>query len=472
MDLTILFSEKGFCPITAIIALMVSTMATVLLATPYYPLALVPGIGLLFFSGLVRRPQAGFFVLLFSIPFGAYRGLQPPYDFIDLPWIIALGLLVILCFSVLSRKRFSESSRSGFWTLLMIFFTVNLVSAFLSPLPGPAFKNLLLLAAASLYIILTLAYVTQDQLWSYLPKIFVASISLTSFLACIGYMFNIALFAENVYPGGFKRGIGGTTDPNNLALLILFVVPFLSQGLCSAKTTTTRITYTVLSVINLMALTTTFSRSGALVLAFLAIVSIVEHKYAVRPKHIGFILFGTAAAIMILAATMPEGYIERQLSLASKTDQSLNRRTSYLHAGWDIVVRHPVLGMGPGTFKEIYAGSIQARQFTKEGASGQRHAHNSYLEILVGTGLSGLVMFLVILGKTLSDFSKVKRYFAAAGDTTRASMVSAYRLAFLAILIYFLFLSDTLNKYLLLFIALSQIMVQSTQISEKSGEQT
>ena len=61
----------------ALFVLLIVGTSVALLATPYYKFAVLPGVLLLLMLLLGRYPQAGFYLIVFLIPFDAYRALSP-----------------------------------------------------------------------------------------------------------------------------------------------------------------------------------------------------------------------------------------------------------------------------------------------------------------------------------------------------------------------------------------------------------
>jgi O-antigen ligase len=128
------------------------------------------------------------------------------------------------------------------------------------------------------------------------------------------------------------------------------------------------------------------------------------------------------------------------------------RRAAYIDVALQSFKQHPVLGTGPLTFKDVWLNSIMAREFKIE----ERPAHNTYLEVLVGSGLVGLIIFLLLLWRALANFSHARRIFRDMGDIEMASLVGAYRLSFISVLIYFFIKSGIDHKLFLLALPLSE----------------
>ncbi|GEM_PF-674016 len=429
-----------------------------LLLTPYAWMAFLPGLILVFFLLLGQKPEWGYYIIAFLLPFAAYRNLGGPLEFVRLHWLLAAGILVVIFLRQVADKSHSLHLRSSLWPWLAVYLALSLVSALYSDYPAVALKTVALQAVAYIFIALGMMLVSRRGFRTILPNIIVASISLGSLFASLGFFFNISLFAEKV-DGTFKRGLGVTTDPNSLSLMILFVTPFLAYRFLRATSNRGRLFALLLLFVNLMGLVTTYSRGGLILLTLLSIFILGTHIHMLSPRHIGLILALMGLIATVSLAVIPPSYWERQISLVKtdKRDLSLKRRGSYLRVAGDAFLKHPVLGSGPGTFKELYAQSPYADKFVRAGKNRKRPAHNTYAEVLVGGGLPSLFVFLGVLATGLANYTRAKRRFEAREDREMALLVGTYRMSYIALLLFLMLFSDLFQKYLLLSLGLSQV---------------
>jgi putative inorganic carbon (hco3(-)) transporter len=449
-------------PLQSLVAAVVIVSSVALLATPYYALAALPGMGLLLLLLLLRKPEFGFYLIVAMIPFGAYRGLSGPYSAVRFHWIIAAVLLIGTFLQHVREKRLSERLPTNLWPLFVAFTVVSLVSALLSPTPGIALKEVLLLAAGYLFVILSQLFLSQRGFSVTLTSVIIWSISAGSLLAVLGHLGFAPFGAAGAASGGTPRSEGGTTDPNQLALVVIFVVPFLVHWLTRARRGVTRAAAAALLLLNLAAMVTTLSRGGALGLVAITLCLFIENRRRIRPAHLGHILAAIALAIVLATMLVPRTYWERQRSLTSASDVSISRRKTYFIAGWEAVRSRLLLGTGPGTYSEVYARSSYAQLFARgnERKTLYRDAHNTYLQILVETGILGLLCFFAILVRTWRNLSRARNAAAAADNEELALVIGTYRTAFAGLLLYFFIISNPLNKYLLLCFALSQVALR------------
>lgn len=434
-----------------VLAVLVALAAGLALATPAPWLGLAPGLALGLGMLLARRPRWAFLAFVFVIPFGSFRTVSADFEFLRIHWLLAGGLLLYAIFRHLPAKTFPQQVRSGLWIPVLIYLAANAVATSLSPYSETALKELSLLCAGFSFVALAMYFIDAGMLRSGLPAAVIWSNTLGSLLALAGYFLNISLFAMKTYEGGFKRGLGGAPDPNNMALMINFTMPFLAAWLFRGPRPGVRFLALGLMAVNCLGLVTTFSRGGVLVLALTGLLVLHEHRRRFSSRLLGLFLAGGMAAAALALAMVPGKFWERQASLvASEDDQSLGRRASYLLVARDSFLEKPLLGWGTGVFRDIYEGSEIAQVFAREGRSNRRHAHNTYAEVLVGAGLLGLALFLGILHRTLRSLGRGIAGLRAAGDPATADAVATLRTSFLSLLLYMLIFSDIYHKYLLI----------------------
>ena len=438
-----------------LLIILVTGLVLFLLTTPHYELALVPALAIIGMLGLSKKPIIGYYLIVLVIPFGAFRSIGGS-EYLRIHWIAAFCLLVILGFEALSHKRLPAQVHSSMWWKYLLYLVMAAIAALLSPYGMEAVKDFILLMIGGLYIGLTMIYVGRKQLFSSLPRLLVLSVGIGSLLAALGFFFNISFFAEKTQAGLFKRGLGGTEDPNNQALMIIYTLPLLGYWFFRARSALSRIAALLIFSFDVLGMVTTYSRGGALIMGSVLLAVLFQNRRFITPRNLGLLFSGVAIGLALALLIIPASYWERQKSLVTAEDLSLERRFSYLVVAWDAFKERPLTGWGPDSFRYIYEDSDMARKYVRKNHDRDRPAHNTYLEVLIGTGLPGLMMFLLILLQALRDFTRARKTLLRHGDEDGAGWVGAYRLSLFGLLVFLLLFSDIYHKYLLLSLGLSQ----------------
>jgi O-antigen ligase len=173
---------------------------------------------------------------------------------------------------------------------------------------------------------------------------------------------------------------------------------------------------------------------------------------------LGFLIVGLAVFAAILFTMIPDAYWARLTSADRiSTDRSMGRRLAYVKVGWQAFLRNPFVGTGPGTFRHHFAVSNWSMHFKPEGLPTARAAHNAYLEILVGGGALGLLLFLTIIAAALYNYRRAILRFRALNQEDMASLSRAYMTSLLVMVLAGFMLSAEYHKYLWLGLGISGV---------------
>jgi len=427
-----------------LLILAIGTAALTL--TGKYYLALLPGAAFLGFLVFSRHPQWIYLLIVALIPFWGIRQIGG----VNIQWPLGFLMLLILVIHYLPQKKIPASVRSDFWPLFIAFFMVFTLSAILSPFPDTAWQNVRWLASAILFVVFGFAIIDRELYLHSLPKVIIWTITLGSLVSGLDYLFDIPF----VPPG--ESGYALTSHPNNAAQMAIFAIPLIVHELVYRTNIGSRALLFLALFINCAGVVVSFSRAGFLVLIFTMLVLAYEFSRKLHARNTGLVIATVFIALTTVFLFTPSEYWERQRSLIEWQDSSLKRRTAYIEIGWESFLRSPLLGTGPGTFKDIYPFSQKAAEFKSDRESQlRRHAHNGYLELLVGTGILGLAVFLIILLKALRKFTRSKRRYLKLGQEELASLTGCYRASLVSLILYLTVGSIIYHKQLLLALALS-----------------
>jgi len=450
----------------------------------------------------ILRPEWALYALIATFPFGDLRH--------DAHWALGASLIASLgCRYVLGGKPLREL-RATLWPWALAFLTFNALSNLFSPYPDEAWAGFIRLASGCFFLLLPIAILSRRSFMRRLPLVLIGAITTASVFAIVGYVFTIPIFLEKVEV--FKRATGGSVSPNTLALLIVVATPFLVHDAFYARHRLGRGAAQAALVINLGAMVTTYSRGGLLLLLILAFVLAALYFRHLTPARVAsFALWGLTfvLATFVFNPTMSERiahfvsrdnaaeevsetsdehgepepgpseeaqpeeekpkpgkpeqeevdyYWDRQQSLVDKDDFSVSRRFSYILAARDSFLERPILGYGTMTFDEYYARSEYSRQHSRNNRGGEhRRSHNTYLEVLAGNGLPGLVLFFGLL---LRAWRNGWQAWSAARRNQQAGVcqvLETYGLSYLFLLLYFGLQSALFMPLFWLYLGLSEV---------------
>ncbi|MGI9316686.1 MAG: O-antigen ligase family protein [bacterium] len=433
----------------ALIAVMVTAF---LLFTPYYYFAPVPALVLIATVWIFRNPAIGFYLIVLLIPFAAFRKIGP----VNIPWVIMLVVITVFAINIVKEKRLPSVSRSNLWPLVGLYIIVSILSTLFAEYPDTAKTHLFYLLAGYGFVLVGMLCLTPDSFRTHIPNMVIWGVGLSTTLAFLDYVFGWSLFRELHLSGNNMRSIGGALDPNNFSIMILFTLPFAIHRAFYPGSQGARILLFLLVPLMLLTVTSTFSRSGFLTMIFSVVLLIHHYRRYLRPRILGFFFLLGFCGFVLTIYTIPENFWERQLSLLKWEDKSLNRRYSYLFVGGAAVAQNPLFGSGPGAFKQIYENSETSRKFSRGHKDRARSAHNTYLEVVVGTGILGFLLFMALNIRAVQNFRVAERMFLDRGEVELANLAASQRIGYLTLMLFLLTLSEQYHKFMLLSLVLSQ----------------
>lgn len=390
-----------------------------------------------------------YYLLLSTIPF--YR-LRHGFPLLPLDWYLAIILLVIMGMHLVMTKQLPPNffNRLNFWFLL--FLGVNFVSNLLSPYSSFAFSQMFTLIQAFGFITINLFFLDDRVVLYRLPLVLGLSIGVNSLIASLGYFMGMTYL--NTWDDLFLT-IGLTDGSNSLSLMCVFVLPLLIFCMVNAETGRAFLLYLSLIFINIGGIISSGSRGGFLIFFVMAFMVLVANRKRFQPRFFGLVISGFALVVVLVGGAVPDEYFEHQKTLVSGTqDSSLQRRAAYLRVGLRSFLEHPLLGTGTFTFPKIWINSRETLFFEMV----ERPTHNVYLQVLVGTGLTGLLIFFGLLSRVLGDFIAGIRYLHMPGREYEKNMATAYLIAFLTLCSYGLVKNLLDHKLFILILPVSQVL--------------
>lgn len=444
-------------PVIPLVAVGAAGAVSLALYAGLGPLALAVPAGALIAMAVLRFPWLTVATIAALVPFDIVRdlgGLPSPSKLAGVAGLGCLGLGLVL--GRLSLRALA----SPLWPWLGVFVAVAGISALFSAYPDTARSEMEDIGVVVLTFVLSLAFVRDLNRVVWLTNLVILSIGLSAFLGVVGYIMDVPVFTMGLEDNALKRATGGSLDPNQFAMLVIFSIPLVVDRLRQARNGLWRALLLAILLTDLAGVVFSQSRSGFLVLVAVGLIMAWAHRDLITPRRLGLLLFAGAITLAAVAVLVPQDFWDRQATLLdSDGDRSLGRRTSYIYVAGDAVLRAPLLGHGPGTFPDLYAVSDYAPTFmTSYSTALRRYAHNTYLEVVTGMGALGLGLFLGFVARVLINLIDGARRFRRAGNPRAADLSQAWLIALIGMLLYMMVLSALTLKLLWIAAAVSSVL--------------
>lgn len=184
-------------------------------------------------------------------------------------------------------------------------------------------------------------------------------------------------------------------NPNAFAQLLVLLIPVGFALLFGARYKRYRLIGLVSAVVGCAALLMTYSRACWLGLAAAAVVFVFFWQRRFLPLFI--------AAAIVAIPFLPSTIFNRLLTTFNTNDSSIASRGSLYEAAVRLLRRSPVTGAGLGTDAVRQA----IRDFNVyAGKAPFVHAHNTFLQVWMETGLLGIIAFIATMYNALKQGAK------------------------------------------------------------------
>ncbi len=333
--------------------------------------------GLMALCLVLEKPVAGLFALVFLAPLA--------------PTMAMAGLSVLTLGSLAVKSVVDKDFRlryDGMSFLLLGFILVYFCAAVSS------FAMVKSLSIWAIYTVFIGAYFlminlikNRKQLNNLLITFVVSGLLVCAYGICqyiFGWDTQQAWMDEEMFSDIKMRIYSTLENPNVLGEYILLVLPVSIGLMWTGKKIWHKLVYAGISAVLLGALILTFSRGcwvGLMVAAAIFITFVAGKLWG-----LGLI------ALPIIPAILPESIINRFTSIGDMKDSSTSYRV-YIWMGTLAMIRDfwiSGIGMGAEAFKAVYP-------FYSYNGIVAPHSHNLFLQILVESGIMGIVLFGIIL---------------------------------------------------------------------------
>ena len=347
----------------------------------YVKLAAIAAVALGGATVMFLRPMWGLWLIVFYV----YGGLAFYFPF------NAAGLMSLLVLAAVALDLIMGGSNRltdpFFWYACALFLLISVGSMVWAPDPNLSLFEISTYAkmVALTYFIVQLVR-TPDDLRRLMYVIFAGGLA-TVFFGVMNLALGIQSVGDNYIHGSsyMLRFMGTHENPNRAAAFMCTSLPFGIFALRHARRSLRPLIILAILIL-VLAIFATFSRSVFFPLTVILLAVLIRE---VRSKRSYAML---AVAVAIGCVLVPREYLERVFALrdafeTTTLDWSVYTRLLALQTAWEMFLHHPLTGIGIGNFITAAAYKVFVRIVV----------HNSYLEILVGTGVFGLLSFLFIM---------------------------------------------------------------------------
>jgi putative inorganic carbon (HCO3(-)) transporter len=220
---------------------------------------------------------------------------------------------------------------------------------------------------------------------------------------------------------GAQRASGPMEDPNDLAYVLVAALPLLLVGVTARRSRWWRVPAVAGAAVALAGATATLSRGGAVALVALVVWAGARRLVSLRSVLVALMIFVAAASAgWVVFGQHVQTALSQKLFIA---DTNVATRELRWAAAAHEMVSSPVLGVGPGGARANYAAVSHNAELNAQNAV----VHNMYLEVGAELGVTGLALFLSIIGIAFVSTTR-----AASADTRIALAVQGSLLAVVA----------------------------------------
>jgi len=266
------------------------------------------------------------------------------------------------------------------------------------------------------------------------------------------------------------RAVSSFGQPNYLACWLVLILPFSAYLIFIAKTKISRLIWALIFISELTALLATGSRAAFFVFLIFSgvwLVWFLTQKKILSYKKILLIIL---SGLIVLSSFLTFLAISNKSRFAEFTDLrkgSAAVRLELWQTGWQAFLKKPLLGYGLENQTEAYVGYYKAdwALYANPNTYSDR-AHNLILDILLTSGIIGLLFFIYFIYWVFSNLFKALR----DNNFRDLSAFLIWSLAVYLISLLFNFSVTVTNIYLWVIVALSFVITGESLIIVKTDK--
>jgi len=344
---------------------------------------------------ILKYPYSGIGFMLASLPFGLFTSLPGNLrDFTSLTSFF--GAITLGAYLLQNKVRYENGKLRDYVILIsfFLFFVLLMIGEFIKPV-STGFTYPFTYFQIAILLVLSIRLFNNPQKIERVMFLFVAA----NLLAIIVSLQDFEFYSNWGY---INRLSGSQGNANEFALYLSVSVVILIYWAVRTKKRSYRFLAVILIIISLIPIILSGSRGAILFLIpvfFLQVYRISNHKLIslVLLLIVGLALFG------ILQTYFPIDYLNRVYGIPKniiELSDTIGFRYEIWKYGLGLWSQKPVFGFGSGMFQHysIYSPVLHGIKRVP--------AHSIYVTLLVENGILGLSLFLLIVGKTITNFER------------------------------------------------------------------
>ena len=264
------------------------------------------------------------------------------------------------------------------------------------------------------------------------------------------------------YKGDTSRAsVGGSYDPNDMALLFVISIPFAVFMLKDSKPKG-RVLLIAAIALMMVGMVKTGSRGGFVGLIVIGVLILIRSSAQFRR----YSLIAVATGILLLAFAAPQAYWDRINTMINyEEDYNVTEnvgRVVVWRTGLKMVAAHPITGVGISGFQTAYAKFSNSKV--------EISPHNSFLQVAAELGVIGFLLFTAIVFVSIRGARRIrKRALQGKEDADLIWLASAVEVSFMGFVVSAFFLTHAYTAIFCFLAGISAALLARRRTPEKAS---
>lgn len=274
-----------------------------------------------------------------------------------------------------------------------------------------------------------------------------------------GYGVQAQIMGTATIEGSRAALVGYLGDPNDMAMTLLVVAPFVMQGVVSARGKN-RVVFLGLALLVIGGLLSTQSRGGLLGISGAG-------YFVMRDKIKSRIVIGAMIGACLLGAVVASGMSSRSSGGVGhgEVDESAQGRLDAWSAGGRMVMARPIFGVGFSRFADNYEAYV-----INPVIWGKHETHNAYIKCASETGITGFIGYIALILRSLLVTFRLRRELSERDPRLEVITARAHFGNLVSVCISSFFLSACWSWFIYIIVAQAAALERCWELVEVSED--